>query len=106
MIPGDADARRGEQALGWLLKSGVYLASALIAIGLLAGPLSPTRSDILGHRLVRWGIGIFILLPAMRVAFMLIMFVRARNYRLAWVAAAVLLIIATGCILGLVRHGV
>jgi hypothetical protein len=105
MISGDEDARRGEWALGWLLKSGVGLASVLIAVGLLAGPLSSTRSDILGYRLVRWGIGIFILLPAMRVTLMLIMFVRARNYGLAWVAATVLLIITTGCILGLLGHG-
>jgi uncharacterized membrane protein len=85
-----------ENLLGRLLHYGTLAASAIIAMGLAlslaAGPS--------GMRVATAGIGLFILLPALRVAFMLIFFFRARDYRYCAIAASVLLIISISFLIG------
>ena len=78
-----------EHVLGRLLHYGTLLASAVIAVGLVVAPASGT----LGLRTATTGIVLFILLPIVRVAAMLIFFLRARDYRFSAIAALVLLII-------------
>jgi uncharacterized membrane protein len=78
-----------EQVLGRLLHVGTYVASAVIAIGL-----------VLGMRIATVGIVLFILLPVIRLAAMLVFFSRARDFRFAAIAALVLLIIALSFLAG------
>ena len=78
-----------EHVLGRLLHYGTLLASAVIAVGLMVAP----ASGALGLRTATTGIVLFILLPIVRVAAMLIFFLRARDYRFSAIAALVLLII-------------
>jgi uncharacterized membrane protein len=85
-----------EILLGRLLQYGTLAATGLIACGLA---LSVAR--------VAWGLGVatagialLILLPALRVAAMLIFFVRAGDYRYGAIAALVLFIISLSFFLG------
>ena len=87
-----------ERLLAVLLRYGVWLASLAIGIGLavaLAG------SAPAGMRIVAIGIGLFILLPSLRVLLMLAVFVRARDYRFGLIAALVLAIIVLGLAIGM-----
>ena len=87
-----------ERLLAVLLRYGVWLASLAIGIGLavaLAG------SAPAGMRIVTIGIGLFILLPSLRVLLMLAVFVRARDYRFGLIAALVLAIIVLGLAVGM-----
>ena len=87
-----------ERLLAVLLRYGVWLASLAIGIGLavaLAG------SAPAGMRIVAIGIGLFILLPSLRVLLMLAVFVRARDYRFGLIAALVLAIIVLGLAVGM-----
>jgi uncharacterized membrane protein len=79
-----------ERVLARVLGLGTALASALIAIGIVAGV----------PRLVSAGIAAIIALPAVRVAIMLGAFVRARDGRTAAVALAVLAILGLGVLVG------
>ena len=85
-----------EILLGRLLQYGTLAATGLIAFGLA---LSVAR--------VPWGLGVaaagialLIVLPALRVATMLIFFVRAGDYRYGAIAALVLFIISLSFFLG------
>lgn len=88
-----------EQLLARLLNAGTWIASGVIAIGLVLsfdhGSLLPT-----GTQIVRAGIALFILLPILRVGVMAIVFLRERDYRFATIAAAVLIIILIGFAIG------
>jgi uncharacterized membrane protein len=77
--------------LASLLDAGTWLGSATVAIGLAMTP---------GTRIVLAGIGIFLALPVLRVAAMLIAFARRRDYRPALVAGLVLAVIAAGIAFG------
>jgi hypothetical protein len=92
--------RRDEQILGWLLAAGTSVGCALIALGLLAGPVGSTGGNVLHNSLGRVGIGVFVLLPTARVILMLVLFLRKREYLLAAAAWVVFVIIALGCFLG------
>jgi uncharacterized membrane protein len=81
-----------ERVLAAVLQYGTWLATAVIAAG-----LAMTRT-----RIATAGIALLILLPVLRVALMLIVFVRQRDYRLGAVAALVLLLIGLGFTLGIV----
>ena len=85
-----------ENLLGGLLHYGTLIASGIIALGLAlslaAGPS--------GMGVATAGIALFILLPALRVAAMLVFFLRARDYRYGAIAALVLLIISISFFLG------
>ena len=85
-----------ENLLAKLLHYGTLAASGIIALGLAlsvaAGPL--------GMGVAAAGIALFILLPALRVAVMLVFFLRARDYRYGAIAALVLLIISISFFVG------
>lgn len=70
-----------------LLRVGTWLASAVIALGLVL----PS-----GARVVTTGIALFIALPIVRVAVLLVEFVRRRDHGIATIAALVLLVIVLG----------
>jgi uncharacterized membrane protein len=86
-----------ERLLASVLYYGTWLASAVIALGLLMALLG-------GHpramRIDTAGILLLILLPVLRVALMLIVFVRERDYRFGAIAALVLTFIVLGFVLG------
>jgi uncharacterized membrane protein len=85
-----------ETLLGKLLHYGTMAASGVIAIGLVLafapGPL--------GMLIATAGIVLFILLPVLRVATMLIFFLRAGDYRYGALAALVLLIVSFSFFIG------
>lgn len=76
-----------ERRLSVLLRVGTWLASAVIAFGLVL----PS-----GARVVMMGIALFVALPIVRVTVMLVEFLRGRDYRIATISALVLAIIAVG----------
>jgi uncharacterized membrane protein len=85
-----------ENLLGKLLQYGTLAASGVIAVGLLLGTVRLS----LGMGIATAGIALFILLPALRVATMLIFFLRAGDYRYGAIAALVLLIISLSFYVG------
>lgn len=90
-----------ESLLAHLLDKGTWLASAVIAVGLLlTGVGGP------GMSLVRLGIALFIGLPVLRVLVMMIVFWRERDYRFGLIALAVLLIIGVGAVCAVVFNRV
>ena len=70
-----------------VLQVGTWLASAVIAVGLVLPSGAPV---------VTTGIALFIALPIIRVTVMLVEFFRRRDYRIATMAALVLIIIILG----------
>ena len=94
-----------ERLLARVLYSGTWIASLVIAIG-IGLALIASRAGARGAtiapdmRVVTAGIVIFILLPVVRVALMLIAFLRHRDFGLSAIAALVLLFIALGFIVG------
>jgi uncharacterized membrane protein len=92
---------RLESLLAGALNVGTWLASTVIAAGLVLSlfyqpPPSPTAAQILTA-----GIGLFILLPILRVILMLIFFANERNYKFTAAAALVLLTIFAGLVVGI-----
>jgi uncharacterized membrane protein len=97
---------RLERLLAAVLQYGTWLASGVIALGLalalIGGPADPHALPMLtGAHVVTAGIALLILLPVLRVALMLIVFVLERDYRFGAIAALVLMIIALGIVLGM-----
>jgi uncharacterized membrane protein len=91
-----APAGQLESLLARLLHYGTLAASGLIALGLAIS----VASGALGWAIAAAGIALFILLPALRVAFMLVFFLRAGDYRYGAIAALVLLIISASFFIG------
>jgi uncharacterized membrane protein len=60
-----------------------------------------TRGAITGAQVVTAGIGLFVLLPILRVIMMLTIFLKERDYQFAVVAAVVLLTIFAGFAIGI-----
>jgi hypothetical protein len=92
--------RRLEEQLARLLSGGTWIACAVVGAGLVAMLGFPAAGARLGARFVTAGVVVFVLLPALRVAWMLCTFARARDYRFAAVAALVLAAIAAGFAVG------
>lgn len=100
----ESKAQPLERLLAATLRGGTWIASAAI----LAGLLAPALASRFGYggaaasaaTLVKSGIGLFILLPVLRLVLMLIAFVRAGDYRMGAVAGLVLGIIVLGCVIG------
>jgi uncharacterized membrane protein len=93
-----------ERLLAVVLHYGTWLASAVIALGLvLAAAGSPNLGMLSSTHIVTAGIAMFILLPILRVAVMLIVFVLERDYRFGAIAALVLAIIGLGIALGMAK---
>jgi len=85
-----------ENLLGRLLHYGTLAASGLIALGLALG----VARGAVGVGIATAGIALFILLPTLRVAAMLIFFLRAGDYRYSAIAALVLFIISLSFFIG------
>jgi hypothetical protein len=97
-------AGRLEEMLAALLRFGSWLASAAIGLGYalaLISSHSPTWNLVLPDiRIVSVGIGLFILLPILRVLLMFFVFIRERDFRFAFISGVVLAIILFGIFLG------
>jgi hypothetical protein len=85
----------------WLfaVSAGTWIASVMIAIE-LGLSLWPVRIFLTGADIVTVGIGLFILLPMLRVIVMLIFFLKERDYEFAAASFLVLLIIFSGFAIG------
>jgi uncharacterized membrane protein len=95
-----------ERLLAGALHYGSWLASITIALGFaLAWIDSLTGTHNLAippsMRVATMGIGLFILLPSVRVFLMLIVFLRERDYRFSVIAAIVLAILVLGFVIGI-----
>ncbi|QYD68995.1 DUF1634 domain-containing protein [Paraburkholderia edwinii] len=92
--------------LAALLQYGTWVACVVIGAGLVlnaatgAGMLQ-AREAPWGANVITAGVGLFVLLPVLRVTLMLVIFARQRNRRYVAIAATVLTIIAAGCVLGI-----
>lgn len=100
MKPTVDNFERRDQIIAGLLWYGTWFASALIAAGLLLTFIPPfpvgLALPLSGYDAVKAGVAVFILLPVARVALMLTIFMRERDYAYTAIAALVLAIIATG----------
>ncbi|MGO1767516.1 hypothetical protein CAP48_08415 [Advenella sp. S44] len=105
MNPLSSKPNRHDGIIAGLLWYGTLIASAVIMTGIILGALAqigvtPALS-LAGYALIRIGVVIFVLLPIIRVALMLVMFAHARDYLYTAIAALVLVIIGAGVIIGL-----
>jgi uncharacterized membrane protein len=92
---------RIESLLADVLNVGTWLASVVIAAGLVLSLLYEQMPFPAGTQVVTAGIGLFILLPILRVILMLTIFVKERDYKFAAAAAVVLFIIFAGFAVGI-----
>ncbi|CAB3752514.1 DUF1634 domain-containing protein [Paraburkholderia humisilvae] len=95
-----------DRRLAVLLQYGTWVACTVIAAGLMLD--AAARTGMLDAIHARWsayvvtaGVGLFVLLPILRVTLMLAIFAQQRNRRYVMIAATVLAIIAVGCVLGI-----
>jgi len=91
---------RIEALLASVLNIGTWLASVVIAAGLVLSLFYEQTPFPTGAQVVTAGIGLFILLPILRVILMLTIFVKEGDYKFAAAAAVVLLIIFAGFAIG------
>lgn len=105
MIPPTNHLERRDRLIAGLLWNGTWLASAIIAAGLvlefLHGIGMAVLHDVAGPDIVKAGIALFILLPIARVALMFAIFLRERDYAYTGISALVLVIIGAGFVVGL-----
>jgi uncharacterized membrane protein len=87
-----------EKYVAKLLTFGTWAASGLIASGLLIGGFGATN---LSSTVMIAGVGLFIALPAIRVATAVVYFFRIGDRRLGAISALVLAIILAGIGVGL-----
>ena len=80
---------------------GTWLASIVIAAGLVLSLLHERTPFSSGAQVVTAGVGLFVLLPILRVILMLTIFVKERDYKFAAATAVVLLIIFAGFAIGI-----
>ena len=98
--------QKQELRIASLLHSGTWLASTVVGVG-LAWQMSENYlrhspfKTVTGVQIVTVGVGLFISLPILRLLFMLLMFLRERDYTFSLIAAIVLGIIFTGFVVGL-----
>jgi uncharacterized membrane protein len=90
-----------EHLLAALLQYGTWAGSLVMAVGMVlrASAFGPVMRA--GSVAMSAGVGIVILLPIARLVLMLAVYLAGREYRFAWIAALVLLIVAAGCVLGI-----
>jgi hypothetical protein len=96
---------RLEEWLAALLRNGSWLASAAIGLGFVLALIDSrfgTRNLAIvpNMRIATMGIVLFILVPILRVLLMLLVFIRAGEFRLGVTAGLVLAIILLGIVLG------
>jgi hypothetical protein len=96
-----------ERRLATTLQVGTWIGSGIIGVGwVLSATGEPPSLQAVAVAIVRTGIALFILLPALRVLLMVVVFVRERDYRFGVIAALVLAIIVVGAALGVCMAGV
>ncbi len=98
------NTERRERLIGALLWYGTWVASVVIAAGMVSSALPQFDSFLFGfsgYAIVKAGIALFILLPIARVALMLAIFLHERDYVYTAISALVLTIIAAGIVFGL-----
>lgn len=103
MKPNTNNFERRDQIIAGLLWYGTWFASAIIAVGVLlmnfgSGQIFHSLS-LNGDAAVKAGVAVFIVLPVSRVALMLTIFLRERDYAYVAIAALVLAVIATGVLI-------
>ena len=86
-----------DRLLANFLQWGTWAACASIGAGLLLD----AHAGGSGAKALSAGVALFIMLPVLRVALMLAVFARQRNYLYVTIAAAVLAVIAAGCVIGI-----
>jgi hypothetical protein len=105
MKPATDNYERRDRIIAALLWYGTWCASALIAGGMVLDMRHQSAVSLVlglsGHQLVKAGVALFILLPVARVALMLTIFLRERDYIYVLIAALVLSIIAAGVVIRL-----
>ena len=92
---------RIESLLAGVLGVGTWLASVLIGTGLVLSLFNERTPFPTGAHVVNTGIGLFVLLPILRVILMLTIFVKERDYKFASAAVVVLLTICAGFAVGI-----
>jgi uncharacterized membrane protein len=92
---------RVELLLADVLDVGTWLASVLIGAGLVLSLFNERTPFPAGAQVVNIGIGLFVLLPILRVILMLTIFVKERAYQFAAAAVIVLLAILAGFAIGI-----
>jgi uncharacterized membrane protein len=92
---------RIESLLAGLLNVGTWLASIVIAAGVVLSLFYQRTPFPTGAHIVTAGIGLFVLLPILRVIMMLTIFLKERDYQFAVAAAVVLLTIFAGFATGI-----
>jgi uncharacterized membrane protein len=92
---------RIESLLAGVLNVGTWVATGVIAAGLVLSLFYQRMPFPTSAQVVTAGIGLFILLPILRVILMLIIFVKERDYKFAAAAAVVLFIIFAGFAVGI-----
>ena len=90
-----------ESLLAAVLDIGTWLASVLIGAGLVLSLFNERTPFPTGAQVVNTGIGLFVLLPILRVILMLTIFVKERTYQFAAAAVVVLLTILAGFAIGI-----
>jgi hypothetical protein len=96
-----------ERLLATTLQFGTGVGSCIIAVGwVLSATGEPPSLSTVAVSIVRAGIALFILLPALRVLLMVVVFVCERDYRFGAIAALVLAVIVVGAALGVRVAGV
>lgn len=91
MKPATDNYEHREQMIAALLWYGTWLASAVIGVGMILS----------AYDIVKTGVALFICLPVARVALMLIIFLRERDYAYVAISVLVLAIIGAGVVAGL-----
>ena len=92
---------RIESLLAGGLNVGTRLASSVIAAGLVLSLFYQQPPFPSGAQVVTTGIGLFVLLPIVRVILMLIFFAKERDYKFTAAAAVVLLTIFASFAIGI-----
>jgi len=96
---------RCEQSIAGLLWNGTWLASALVTAGIALGATHDSWSFVApglsGYNVMKTGVAFFIILPIARVALMLVMSLRERDYVYTLISVFVLAVIAAGIMVGL-----
>jgi uncharacterized membrane protein len=102
--------QQAEIAIAWVLRGGVALAGALIALGLfarlLSGEAPPILSPLSGlhglgpDSLMTLGLLVLIALPVVRVAMTVILFVVERDYIYLAITGFVLFVLLFGLFFG------
>jgi len=94
-------AVRIESLLAAVLNIGTWLASVLIGAGLVLSLFNERTPFPTGAQVVNTGIGLFVLLPILRVILMLTIFVKERAYQFGAAATVVLLTILASFAIGI-----